>query len=89
MYLPRPQAPLRAGKQGARGLMVRRRSTEFIFSPAAVPQPTHTTLKQGTMPGDEAVHVPYSVWETSALWQIFVEALKEFQNNNFFYPIKT
>ena len=32
--LPRPQAPLRAGKQGARGLMVSRRSLH-----ATVPQP--------------------------------------------------
>ena len=37
--LPRPQAPLRAGKQGARGLMVRRRSAELVFSHATVPQP--------------------------------------------------
>ena len=47
--LPRPQAPLRAGKQRARGLMV---SSSSRMQQSH--NPTRTALKQGVTPGDKA-----------------------------------
>ena len=49
--LPRPQAPLRAGKQGAWGVMVRRRSASSRMQQSH--NPTRTALKQGATPAGD------------------------------------